>query len=108
MAHRCWTLARAEMTSEATRRDGLLRHGLARLDQLQVQVPDHMLVAKFIHTDENGAMIAAVFVPDEPSGLARQHRVEAWLRQFDVSVAAGFAGTLKRGDPTPAIARDPA
>lgn len=106
MVHRCWTLSAVDMTGASMMGNRLLQRGLSRLAPLKVQVPDHMLEAVFVNTDENGGMVTTLLVPDKPADPALRRRVEAWARQFDASVAAGFSGRLK-GEPPASVIRDP-
>lgn len=110
LTHQCWSLLPIDMKQAASDKSGseLLQRGMARLGELNIAVPDHMLMLSFFSSDDTGWLMTSLYLPDHPGLLpAGLHRIQDWAQRFSVPLQKGFTRTLTQADLTPAIIRDP-
>ncbi len=105
LVHECWAITPVDMQDMAAHStDEILKRGLARLGEMHVAVPDHMLAVSFVRSSETGWQIATIMLPDRH---VTPHATELWATRFAGPMHQGFDGRLSQTDLPPAVARDP-
>ncbi len=106
LTHECWAIRPVDMrvAANAPMTEGLLPHGLARLGELHIAVPDRMLATTFMRSGDTGWQIATVLLGDHGGPI---RKLQDWAARFQVPMHKGYDGTLVAADLPPAVARDP-
>jgi hypothetical protein len=107
LSHECWVLVPVDMVAATSpaKTDAVLRRGLARLQEMGVAVPEHMLGLDYVRSDPTGWLTVLLLLPGEQPGTGR--RMQVWVRRFAPLLHKGFDGTLGAAELTPALAHDP-
>ncbi len=106
LTHECWAIAPVDMQAAAAApaTDGLLPHGLARLGELHIAVPDRMLATTFVRSDDGGWQVVTILLGDHGGPI---RKLQDWASRFRVPMHKGYDGTLVPADLPPAVAQDP-
>lgn len=110
LTHQCWSLLTVDMKQASSDKNGseLMQRGMGRLGELNIAVPDHMLVLTYFNSDDAGWLMTSIYLPDHPGLLpAGLHGIQDWAQRFSVPIHKGFTRTLTQADLTPALIRDP-
>lgn len=102
----CWWSRRldADDLRRTETHDRLLKDALVRLHQIDVDVPDQLVLADYVRTDDGGGLDVRLYLP---GGAAQARRTEQWTQRWVPLLHRGFSGDLKAQDVRQTLGRDP-